>query len=469
MKGKVHRRENDTVATVTTPLGEGGIGVIQLSGPRALETVSEIFKGKKDRNICRASSGELFYGIVVDRAASVLIDEVIICVWRSKESFTGEDLVEINCHGGPRAVRNTLHAITEAGAREVDWNEFLGRGFKNARMDLTQVEAQQALVHAKTRLSVKTFLAQHQGLLSRRISSLETDINTIMGAANASLVRRLPQEDVSNKLTLLLNDLDELLNSSAFGLALSSPQRMSIAGLPNVGKSTLFNALLGEERAIVHTVPGTTRDYITEYFSVRGIPFELVDCAGLRETDDHVERMGVERARDLHKRVDKIILVLDGSKEVPEEEWSLIQELSLDLGKKKFILVINKTDLGIMLDVDRLKTMFEQPICLVSALNGLGLESLEKGLIGEFLPYIDCYENKHQPIPVVFTKRQQSVLLHAREAVREVSRLYTEKGMFDKKALGLIGNKLRELRHGDGNKVTQKTSQETTCALGTKG
>lgn len=466
MKGEVHRRENDTVAAVTTPLGEGGIGVIQLSGPRALETVSEIFKGKKDKNICRAPSGELFYGIVVDRAASVLIDEVIICVWRSKESFTGEDLVEINCHGGPRAVRNTLHAITEAGAREVGWNEFLGRGFKNARMDLIQVEAQQTLVHAKTRLSVKTFLAQHQGLLSRRVSSLETDINTIMGAADASLVRRLPQEDVSNKLTLLLNGLDELLNSSAFGLALSSPQRMSIAGLPNVGKSTLFNALLGEERAIVHNVPGTTRDYITEYFSVRGIPFELVDCAGLRETDDHVERMGVERARDLHKRVDKIILVLDGSKEVPEEEWSLIQELSLDLGKKKFIPVINKTDLGVVLDADRLETMFEQPICLVSALKGLGLESLEKGLIGELIPYIDCYENKHQPIPVVFTKRQQSVLLHAREAVREVSRLYTEKGMFDKKALGLIGDKLRELRQGDGHNVCQETSQEATCALG---
>lgn len=469
LKSEMHRRTKDTIAAVTTPLGEGGIGVVQVSGPEALETVSRVFRWKGGGKICSALSGQLLYGTLVDDVTSTLIDEAIVCVWRSEESFTGDDLVEINCHGGPRAVRNTLHAVIGAGAREVEWAEFLGRGLESNRMDFIQIEAQEALVRAKTRLSVKTFLAQHQGLLSRRISSLETYIDAIADLATNDPHHKLPQEDVSNKLTLLLNGFDELLSSSAFGLALSSPQRVSIAGPPNVGKSTLFNALLAEERAIVHHIPGTTRDYISEYFAVHGIPFELVDSAGLRKTDDHVERMGVERAHDLHKRVDKIILMLDGSKEMSKEEWSLVQELGLDLGGGKFIPVVNKIDLGVTLDTDRLKTMFDQPICLVSALKGTGRESLERALVRKFLPYIDCYETSRRPMPVVFTKRQQSVLSHAREVVNGIIEVIVKTEKLDHKALGVVRNKLKEFRCGDRHKVSQETLQEAACIPGMKG
>ncbi|MFQ5957461.1 MAG: GTPase, partial [Candidatus Brocadiales bacterium] len=412
----MYRSENDTLATITTPIGEGGIGVIQVSGPGALDVVDRVFRGKNGRGISGASSGELFYGTVVDSATSALIDEAIVCVWRSEDSFTGEDLVEVNCHGGPRAVKKTLDAIIGAGASVASWTDFLARGLKNDRMDIIQIEAQEALIQAKTRLSVRVLLAQHQGLLSQRVSRLEAEIDRITDKNAGDRIGGLAYGEVSNKLAQLLNGFDELLDSSAFGLALSSPQKVSITGPPNVGKSTLFNTLLGEERTIVHHVPGTTRDYISEYFSAQGIPFELVDSAGLRDTHDHIERKGIERAHAIHKHVDKIILVLDGSKEISEKEWTLIRNLDTS----KVTPVINKIDLDVVLDTGVLEAMFDNPICRISALKGLGLESLEKTLVSEFQPYIDCYNANRQPRPVVFTERQLSVLSRARGVAGEV-------------------------------------------------
>lgn len=456
-----HKRENDTIATITTPLGEGGIGVIQVSGPGALEVVDKTFKEKRGGGISGASSGELFYGTVVDGETSALIDEAIVSVWRSEDSLTWEDLVEVNCHGGPRAVKNTLDAIIQAGAKEASWAEFLERGLKNARMDFIQLEAQEALIQAKTRLSVKVLLAQHQGLLSQCISRLYAEIDEITDKNANGFIDKSVHKEVSNKLALLLNGFDELLDSSAFGIALSSPLKVSIAGPPNVGKSTLFNTLLGEERAIVHHAPGTTRDYVSEYFSAHGAPFELVDSAGLREAHDHVERDGVERAHTLHKYVDKIILVLDGSREISEKEWALIRNLDTE----KVIPVINKIDLGVTLDTGVLETMFDGPICRISALKGLGLGSLEKALVSKFLPYIDCYETNHQPQPAVFTERQQSVLSQARGVASEILETFAHANTLDSKALNVVKDKLKEFRYGPGCGMSQKNSQRVAHAI----
>ncbi len=459
---KAQRMRNDTIAVITTPLGEGGIGVIQVSGPDALETVGRVFRGKKGgEDFCGASSGELFYGIVMAAggAASTPIDEAIVCVWRSEDSLTGEDLVEINCHGGPRAVRNTLDTVIEAGAREAGWAEFLGRGLRNNRMDCVQVEAQEALTRAKTRLSARVFLVQYQRTLSQRISQLEADIDAIADNVHTG---GLPHKDVLNKLALLLEGLDELMDSSVFGLALSSPQRVSIAGAPNVGKSTLFNTLLKEERVIVHHLPGTTRDYISEYLSVRGIPFELVDSAGLRETHDHVEKKGVERAHEVHKHADKVILMLDGSRDLCDKEWMSmsIRNLGLDPDKKQVIPVVNKIDLGVALDTARLEAVFGGPVCHISALKGLGLESLEKLLVREFQPYIDYYETNCGPKPVVFTERQQLLLSQARDVAGEALGTFTHTRALDVETLGLVRDKLREFRHGPGHNVSKETLQK---------
>ncbi len=470
MQLKAQGMRNDTIAAITTPLGEGGIGVIQVSGPDALETVGRVFRGKKGgEDIRGASSGELFYGIVTAAggAASTPIDEAIVCVWRSEDSLTGEDLVEINCHGGPRAVRNTLDTVIEAGAREAGWAEFLGRGLRNNRMDCVRVEAQAALIRAKTRLSARVFLVQHQGTLSQRISQLEADIDVIADNVHTG---GLPHKDVLSKLALLLSGLDELLGSSVFGLALSSPQRVSIAGPPNVGKSTLFNTLLKEERVIVHHLPGTTRDYISEYLSVRGIPLELVDSAGLRTTHDQVEKKGVERAHEVHKHADKVILMVDGSRDLYDKEWMSIGKLGLDPDRKKVIPVIKKIDLGVALDTAtaRLEAIFGGPVCRISALKGLGLESLEKSLVREFQPYIDYYETNRSPKPVVFTERQRLLLSQARDVAGEALGTFTHAKALDVKSLGLVRDKLREFRHGPGHDVLKETLQGVVHTIAVK-
>ncbi len=450
MKTKGRRRKNDTIAAVTTPLAEGGIGVIQVTGPVALETAERVFKRKRGgRRLRDASSGDLFYGVVTPPhgGAAGVIDEAIVCVWLAEDSLTGEDLVEISCHGGPVAVRNALNAVVGAGAREADWTEFLARGHINNRMDFIQVEAHRALICAKTRLCVEVLAAQQQGLLSRRVSQLEADCGLLTGRT----------KDVSKKLTLLVGQLEELLRSSSFGLALTSPQRVSIAGAPNVGKSTLFNTLLRTERAITHHLPGTTRDYINEYISIRGVPFELVDAAGLREADGHVEKKGVEMALDLHRRVDRVILVFDGTKGISGQEWAWVENLEID--RKKIIPVINKIDLGVKLDGTVLDTVFDTPACSISAADGRGIELLEDALLGEYLTHIKDHEKNRTIEPVVFTERQRSLLSDAWRAAGKALDTLSNTKIIDKKALEMVGRGLKGMRCGEGGGASQEILQ----------
>ncbi|HHT9118403.1 MAG TPA: tRNA modification GTPase, partial [Candidatus Hypogeohydataceae bacterium YC38] len=334
-------RNSETLAAIATPLGEGGIGVIQVSGPHSLEIVGRLFKGKRVKDITKVPSGGLFYGTLEacsehsESNSSGTVDEVVVNVWRAGDSPTGEDMVEVNCHGGIRAIRRTLEAILAAGAKEARWPELLDQALKKGRLDLIQKEALEAITQAKTRLCVKVLLWQYQGALSRAISTLEARVKALEEGIGA------PSEETHRGLSELLAGIERLLDSSTFGLALTCPQKVTIAGVPNVGKSTLFNLLLREERAIVHPEPGTTRDYVSEYLSIRGIPFELVDSAGVRNAQGQVEREGVERARALHKQADKIILVLDNSRPLSQDERILIKELD----PKKVVPVINKIDL----------------------------------------------------------------------------------------------------------------------------
>ncbi|MCP4363785.1 MAG: GTP-binding protein [Planctomycetes bacterium] len=471
MKGRSNK--NDTIAAITTPLAEGGIGVIQVTGSGALDAAGRVFRRKRgEKNLLDASSGDLFYGVVSvpGGGSSGVIDEAIVCVWRAEDSLTGEDLVEISCHGGPRAVRNALNAVTGAGAREANWAEFLVRGRENNRMDFLQVEAHNAIIRAKTRLSVWVLVAQQSGLLSGRFSQLETDCRLLSGRAKNGVLTDRTKKNVSKKLALLVSGLEELLGSSSFGLALTSPQRVSIAGAPNVGKSTLFNTLLKIDRSIVHHLPGTTRDYINEYLSIRGVPFEMVDAAGLREADQYVEKKGVERALDLHRRADRVILVFDGTRGISGQEWDWVEALrqDRDIDMKKIIPVINKIDLGVRLDSTVLDTVFECPACLISAIDGRGLELLENALIGEDMTFIEEYERHRHAVPVVFTERQRTLLSDAwYAAARALDTLDTAKTL-DKKFLETVSCRLRELRCGGGvagGGVSKKTSQEIANAV----
>ena len=418
------KRSNDTIALIATPLGEGGIGVVQVSGPQALEMAGKLFRSKRAASascglttgidLTTAQGGSLFYGTIHDSVG--LIDEVLVSIWRANGGPTGESLVEINCHGGIMAVRKTLEAFLKIGAREGKWEELLDRVAPGQEgLDLIQREALLLLPRAKTRLSVKMLLSQYQsapGGLSHEVRKLGEEVQR--------LKRQIVGCDTSETAVgarRAVPLLEALVNSSPLGLALMNPLKVTIAGAPNVGKSTLFNALLREDRVLVHHEPGTTRDYIIEFISVEGMPLELIDTAGLREADG-AERAGVEWARALHQEADKVILVLDASRPITQEEEEFIGTLDTT----KVIPVLNKIDIvGTGLQpcprwTDLKVCPYMPPPCNVSALSVKGLDGLRRMLVKEFLPEIE--RGPHRPI--VFTQRQKGLLEEALSMAREL-------------------------------------------------
>ncbi|HHT9141190.1 MAG TPA: tRNA modification GTPase [Candidatus Tripitaka californicus] len=415
-------RSNDTIALIATPLGEGGIGVVQVSGPQALEMAGKLFRSRRatsasggllpEIDLTKAQSGSLFYGTIHDSEG--LIDEVLVSIWRANGGPTGGGLVEINCHGGIMAVQKTLEAFLKMGARKGKWKELLdGVAPVQEGLDLIQREALLLLPRAKTRLSVKMLLSQYQsapGGLSHEVRKLGEEAKRIK-----EKLMGCDTPGVASAFHLLLSSLTALVNSSPFGLALVNPLKVTIAGAPNVGKSTLFNALLREDRVLVHHEPGTTRDYIIEFISIEGIPMELIDTAGLREAEG-VERVGVEWARALHQEADKVILMLDASRHITQEEEGLIGTLDTS----KVVPVLNKIDLvgsRCPPEADALQ-LFSIPPCEVSALSGKGLDGLRRMLVKEFLPEIE--RGPHRPI--VFTQRQKGLLEEALSVARGLPR-----------------------------------------------
>jgi tRNA modification GTPase len=390
--------KKETIASITTPIGEGGIGVIQVSGPDSLEIVNAVFKGKKLKDLRKAESKRLYYGDICSNGTTV--DEVIVNILREQDSFTGEDLVEVNCHGGILAVKKTLESVVSAGAKEVHWKELAGRPLSNNKIDLIQEEALLEIPVAKTKLGVKVLLDQYNGALSSYIQKI---------------VKQIEECDNNKELLCDINNrLKEILATAAFGCAFTSPPRLIITGKPNAGKSTLINALLKEDRLITHEEPGTTRDAIDEMISIDNIPFTIIDTAGIRETNHEVEKLGVLESKKQLREADKIIIVFDNSKPAEKEDREIvkfIEELELQKTDKNISIfpVLNKADLPCKLDLETLVGKTFEPMCQVSALNGDGLSTLEENLISEFKEF-----TKYTPErPVIFTIRQQEYIYKA--------------------------------------------------------
>lgn len=376
-------QEFDTIAAISTPPGEGAIAIVRLSGDQAVQIADEVYRAGQ-KKLAEAPSHTIHYGHIYDPQDDRLLDEVMISVMRAPKTFTREDVVEINCHGGMVVVNQILQLLLRQGARLAEPGEFTKRAFLNGRVDLSQAEAVMDLIRAKTDRSMNLALNQLDGRLSVLIHTLRQDILETLAQVEVNI--DYPEYDDVEELTtkLLLEkaghvqgQIQQLLLTAQQGKILREGLSTAIIGRPNVGKSSLLNHLLDEDKAIVTDVAGTTRDVIEEYVNVRGVPLKLIDTAGIRDTEDIVEKIGVERSRKALSEADLILLVLNQSEALTEADREL---LALTKDSKRIIL-LNKTDLPSQLtEADLAQVSGEATILPISVLTSAGLDQLEEAI-----------------------------------------------------------------------------------------
>lgn len=336
----------DTISAISTAVGEGGIGIVRLSGRDSISIANKVFKSIDGEDLKNKENRKLHYGHIYDN--DKLIDEVLIAVMKGPKTYTREDMVEIYCHGGIVPVKKILELSLKEGARLAEPGEFTKRAFLNGRLDLSQAEAVMDLIQAKTDKSYDVSLKHLEGNLSKKIEELRERLLGVLANIEASI--SFPEDDLENldyswlgeDLNYVRDEIEKLLSSSDRGKILKDGINTVILGRPNVGKSSLLNAILRENRAIVTDIPGTTRDIIEEYVNIDGIPMKIVDTAGIRSTDDLVERIGVDRAKEMVEDADLIIGVFDLSEDLTEDDEKILDILK----NKKSIVFLNKLDQG---------------------------------------------------------------------------------------------------------------------------
>ena len=379
--------EFDTIAAISTAPGEGAIGIVRISGDLAISIANSIYQcGTKQLE--EQKTHTIHYGHIVDPKSGEVYDEVMVSVLRAPKTFTREDIVEINCHGGIVAINRVLQLVLRMGARLAEPGEFTKRAFLNGRIDLSQAEAVMDLIRAKTDKSMQLAMRQLDGQLSHLIQNLRQEILNTLAQVEVNI--DYPEYDDVEEMTLqllrektqqVLQGIRALLNTASQGKILRDGLKTAIVGRPNVGKSSLLNVLLREEKAIVTDIAGTTRDTIEEYVNVRGVPLQLIDTAGIRETDDIVEKIGVERSRKALKEADFILLLLNQSETLQEKDIRLLETTK---GMKRIIL-FNKTDLPSKLSTEDVTPYAqEEEIVTTSMLNKEGIDQLEEKIAGYF-------------------------------------------------------------------------------------
>lgn len=364
---------DDTIAAISTPVGSGGISIVRISGSEAVEIANKLFIPLKGKPLAERKSHTISYGNLVYKGE--VCDEVLVSLMCAPNTYTREDVVEINCHGGIRAVTAVLEAVLKSGARLAEPGEFTKRAFLNGRLDLTQAEAVIDIINAKTDKSREAALKRLDGRLCRKIKALREDILTMIAHIEAAI--DYPEHDDETMTYSMIGDgvhrvseaVQSLIDGADIGRIYNEGIKTVILGRPNVGKSSLLNAVIDEERAIVTDIPGTTRDVLEELINIGGIPLKLIDTAGIRDTDNAIEKIGVKKSRKLAEEADLVLLMLDGSRELTDEDRELIS-LSED---KKRIILINKTDLEQNIAVDEISTL--DPI-FVSVKTDMGIEQL---------------------------------------------------------------------------------------------
>ena len=367
----------DTIAAIATPLGEGGIAIIRISGIKAVNVGDSVFQplSKAKNHLANSKSHTIHYGYIYLNKQR--LDEVMVSVMRGPSTFTREDIIEINCHGGIQATKAVLDAVLKAGARLAVPGEFTKRAFLHGRIDLTQAEAVLDLINARSGLALSAANEQLEGKLSQRINQLRDETMHVLAHVEAHI--DFPDEDIEpdtmngliGRLEKAKSFIDQLLATANDGQLIRRGIRVAIIGRPNAGKSSLLNQLLGHDRAIVSNIAGTTRDTISEEAQIRGIRVVFIDTAGLQETNDKVEQEGVKRTRTLLNQADLVLYVLDASEPLTEDSQTSLANLR----NRKHILVLNKSDLPTVLDLKKIKN---SKTVSVSSINGDGIESLKE-------------------------------------------------------------------------------------------
>ncbi|MED1787895.1 tRNA uridine-5-carboxymethylaminomethyl(34) synthesis GTPase MnmE [Brevibacillus laterosporus] len=371
----------DTIAGVATPMGEGGIAVIRVSGDDALTIVDKIYRGKN--KLSTVDSHTIHYGALVDPVANEQVEEVLVSVMRAPRTFTREDVVEINCHGGLISVEKVLDLVLEHGARLAEPGEFTKRAFLNGRIDLSQAEAVIDLIRAKTDKALKVALSQVEGKLSKLIRGLRQELIEAMAHIEVTLdypehdVEEFTQNFLLGKCEDVKTQVARLLQTAKQGKILRDGLSTAIIGKPNVGKSSLLNSFVQEDKAIVTEIAGTTRDVIEEYVNVRGVPLRLIDTAGIRETDDIVEKIGVEKSRQILQQVDLVLLMVNYNEFLNDDDLAIFKAAK----GLQVIIIVNKTDLSQKLELDKVKEAFPHaPLILTSIKEEKGIDQLEQAI-----------------------------------------------------------------------------------------
>ncbi|MEN3007462.1 tRNA uridine-5-carboxymethylaminomethyl(34) synthesis GTPase MnmE [Pseudothermotoga sp.] len=420
---------SDTIAAISSPRGIGAISVIRLSGPDSwkicLQALSSVPNTIEPRRI--------YHNFVLDENGQVL-DEVVVVFYKSPNSYTGEDMVEVMCHGGPIVTQMVLERFLQTGARLAEAGEFTKRAFLNGKMDLTKAESIKQIIEATSKTAVKMAAANLSGRLAKVVEQLREDLLGVL--AQIEVEFDYPDEvltepaQIKTMLLELTGKVDEALKNADSRLAISKGLKIVIVGKPNVGKSTLLNALLNEEKAIVTEVPGTTRDIIEASVTIKGITFTLLDTAGIRDTHDRVEKIGVERAISAATQGDLILFVLDASSPLDEDDLRILQLIK----QKRYLVVVNKVDVVEKIDIESLRETLgtNAHVLVISALKREGVEQLEEEIVKQVQ---DLFENSEGYIT---TARQYELLLSCQTNLKSaIEEMNLEK-------LDIVAERLRE-------------------------
>lgn len=404
----------DTIAAISTPRGEGGIGIIRISGDKSFEILDKIFNTKNpNRDL---GFYKFNYGFIHDNGK--IVDEVMSVRMKAPKTYTCEDVVEINCHGGHLISEKVLELVLKNGARHAEQGEFTKRAFMNGRIDLSQAEAVMDIIQGKTEKSISLSLEQLRGDLRDKIGSFKKALLDV--TAHVNVVLDYPEEGIDDPLPSNLREnlenvyaeADRLISSYDKGKKIKEGIKTVIAGKPNVGKSTLLNSLLKEERAIVTHIPGTTRDVIEEIINIKGVPLVLTDTAGIRKTEDIVENIGVEKSKKFIENADLVLLVLDASRELESEDREVIEEIQNN--NKKTIVLLNKIDLERKIELDefRLENILE-----ISAKDNIGIEDMEERIYSYIVE--EKVEDSSEKL-IITNIRHKTALEKTKDAIRNI-------------------------------------------------